>query len=162
MFVDAVLNFLKETGLNEAGLMSTLGRTAARAIETVIIGTGMAEWLEELEGNLAGGDKRIYETYSLTNGRGVGFLEAPRGALGHWINVENNKIGAYQMVVPTTWNLSPRCSEDLSGPLEKALVGVPVADPKNPVEVLRVIHSYDPCIACGVHVIDMEKTKPFR
>ena len=134
---------------------------AAVCIGFGFIGTGMAEWIEALEGNLAGGDKRIYESYSLTSGQGVGFLEAPRGALGHWINVQNNKIGAYQMVVPTTWNLSPRCSEDLSGPLENALVGVPVADPKNPVEVLRVIHSYDPCIACGVHVIDMETDETF-
>lgn len=161
VFVDAVTNFLAEAGLSEGDLFSTLGRTAARAIETVIIGKGMAAWLNELETNLSNGDQRIYENYSLTGGQGVGFLEAPRGALGHWINVQNNKISAYQMVVPTTWNLSPRCSDDLRGPLESALVGVPVADPENPVEVLRVIHSYDPCIACGVHVIDAENNKTF-
>ena len=162
VFVDAVENFLTDVGLSEADLLSTLGRTAARAIETVIIGTGMVSWLKELEDNLIiSGDKQIYEGYSLGDGPGVGFLEAPRGALGHWIDVSSGKIGAYQMVVPTTWNLSPRCGMGFSGPLEKALVGVPVADPENPVEVLRVIHSYDPCIACGVHVIDTERNETF-
>ena len=161
VFVEAVDDFLLEAGLSEGDLFSTLGRTAARAIETVIIGRGMAAWLNELETNLSKGDRRIYENYSLTGGQGVGFLEAPRGALGHWIHFQNNKIGAYQMVVPTTWNLSPRCADDIRGPLENALVGVPVADPENPVEVLRVIHSYDPCIACGVHVIDAENNETF-
>jgi [NiFe] hydrogenase large subunit len=161
-FVTTVQGFLLGTGLSEADLLSTLGRTAARAIETVIIGGGMSQWLNELQTNLAGGNQQIYRDYTMTSGTGIGFTEAPRGALGHWINIQNNTIGAYQMVVPSTWNFGPRCGEDIPGPLEQALVGVPVADPANPLEVLRVIHSFDPCIACGVHVIDREKNEAYK
>ena len=81
--------------------------------------------------------------------------------MGHWINIEGSTIDNYQMVVPTTWNLGPRCAEGIPGPLEQALVGVPVADPASPVEVIRVIHSFDPCIACGVHVIDTSADKTY-
>jgi len=161
-FVAAVTNFLSETGLKEADLLSTLGRTAARAIETVIIGSGMLSWLDELEYNLSTGDKQIYQNYTLSSGTGIGFLEAPRGALGHWIKIQSGNIASYQMVIPTTWNLGPRCSEGTAGPLEQALVGLPVTDPANPVEVLRVIHSYDPCVACGVHVIDRENNETYK
>ena len=98
----------------------------------------------------------------MSSGTGVGFTEAPRGALGHWIDIQNNAINAYQLVVPSTWNFGPRCANNIPGPLEQALVGVPVADPSNPLEVLRVIHAFDPCIACGVHVIDMEKNEVYR
>ena len=160
-FVSAVTNLLNQTGLSEADLLSTLGRTAARAIETVIIGDGMLNWLDELEYNLST-NKQIYQKYTMSSGTGIGFLEAPRGALGHWINIKDSTISNYQMVVPTTWNLGPRCNEGNAGPLEQALVGLPVADPANPVEVLRVIHSYDPCIACGVHVIDKENNETYK
>jgi [NiFe] hydrogenase large subunit len=81
--------------------------------------------------------------------------------LGHWIHIQNSSIDNYQMVVPTTWNLGPRCGEGIPGPLEQALVGTPVADPANPVEVIRVIHSFDPCIACGVHVIDTDQNETY-
>ncbi len=93
---------------------------------------------------------------------GRGLLEAPRGALGHWIDIQNSSTNRYQMVVPTTWNLGPRCADNIAGPMEQALVGVPVADPENPVEVLRVIHSFDPCIACGVHVIDLDRDRTYE
>jgi len=155
-FVTAVQDFIGLTGLLEADLLSTLGRTAARAIETVIIGDGMYSWLNELQGNLISGNRQIYRSYTMSSGAGVGFTEAPRGALGHWINIQNNAISAYQLVVPSTWNFSPRCASNIPGPLEQALVGVPVADPSNPLEVLRVVHSFDPCLACAVHVIDTE------
>lgn len=161
-FVEAVQNFLYDTRLSEADLLSTLGRTAARGIETRIIADAMVTWLDTLEGNLSAGNRQIYTAYSLSSGMGIGFLEAPRGALGHWIDVRDNTIGAYQMVVPTTWNLGPRCGNGIPGPLEQALVGVPVADPANPVEVIRVIHSFDPCIACGVHVIDRDSNETFQ
>jgi [NiFe] hydrogenase large subunit len=153
-FVNAVEEFLGLSGLLEADLLSTLGRTAARAIETLVIGDGMYGWLNELQGNLISGNRQVFKSYSMSSGAGVGFTEAPRGALGHWINIQDNAIAAYQMVVPSTWNFSPRCSGNLPGPLEQALVGVPVADPANPLEVLRVVHSFDPCLACAVHVID--------
>ncbi|MDJ0781275.1 MAG: nickel-dependent hydrogenase large subunit [Desulfosarcinaceae bacterium] len=160
-FVDAVQAFLTDTNLTEADLLSTVGRTAARAIETALIGNAMFDWLDELNGNLESGDKEIYTGYELGTGYGRGLLEAPRGALGHWIDMQDKTTQRYQMVVPTTWNLGPRCANRIAGPMEKALVGVPVVDPENPVEVLRVIHSFDPCVACGVHVIDKDRNKAY-
>jgi len=85
---------------------------------------------------------------------GAGFHEAPRGALGHWVQIEHGKIARYQCVVPSTWNAGPRDASDKRGPYEQALLGTPVADPEQPIELLRTIHSFDPCIACGVHVLD--------
>lgn len=160
-FINPVQRFLNDTGLSEANLLSTLGRTAARGIETAIIGDAMVGWLNELENNLSVGNTQIYQQYTMGTSSGTGFLEAPRGALGHWINIEGSTIDNYQMVVPTTWNLGPRCALGIPGPLEQALVGVPVADPASPVEVIRVIHSFDPCIACGVHVIDTRADKTY-
>ena len=160
-FVEPVDQFLQDTGLSEADLLSTIGRTAARGIETAIIGDAMVGWLNELGSNLAAGDNQIFQDYSIGTSSGVGFLEAPRGALGHWIHIQNKSIDNYQMVVPTTWNLGPRCADGIPGPLEQALVGVPVAEPANPVEVIRAIHSFDPCIACGVHVIDTSEDKTY-
>jgi [NiFe] hydrogenase large subunit len=160
-FVNAVQNFLDDSGLTEADLLSALGRTAARGLETVIIGDAMVGWLDELQGNLSDGDLEIYSDYSMGTDNGRGFLEAPRGALGHWIDIVNRATNRYQMVVPTTWNLGPRCADNIAGPMESALVGVPVSDPENPVEILRVIHSFDPCIACGVHVIDKDLDKTY-
>ncbi len=161
-FVAAVNTFLDDTGLAEADLLSTLGRTAARAIETAVIADGMVQWLDQLEANLAAGDKDVFTDYVMAPGTGRGLLEAPRGALGHWLEIENRVIRRYQMVVPTTWNLGPRCAEGIPGALEQALAGVPVSDPENPLEILRVIHSFDPCIACGVHVIDTDRAKRYE
>ena len=166
--VDNFLADLADTGLTAANLFSTLGRTAARALETAIIGEGMIAWLDQLESNLSSGNKEIYREYTMGTDSGRGFLEAPRGALGHWIDITNTTTNRYQMVVPTTWNLGPRSSSGgddnttIPGPLEQALVGVPVADPANPIEVIRVIHSFDPCIACGVHVIDTSENKTYE
>ena len=84
----------------------------------------------------------------------MGFVSAPRGGLSHWIVIEKGKVANFQLVVPSTWNLGPRCANGLRSAVEEALVGTPVADPKRPVEILRTVHSFDPCIACGVHVID--------
>lgn len=160
-FVQAVENFLGDTGILEIDLLSALGRTAARGIETQIIASGMNLWLQQLQGNLDSGDTRVYTDYSLGTHAGRGLLEAPRGALGHWIDIRSSATSRYQMVVPTTWNLGPRCAGNIPGPLEQALVGIPVADAQNPVEILRVIHSFDPCVACGVHVIDRDGNRTF-
>ncbi|MEE9419152.1 MAG: nickel-dependent hydrogenase large subunit, partial [Desulfatiglandaceae bacterium] len=84
------------------------------------------------------------------------------GALGHWIEIEDGKIENYQYVVPSTWNLGPRCANGKPGPIEEALIGTPVQDPKRPVEILRTVHSFDPCIACGVHVIDPESNQVYK
>src|SRR5690606_4446780 len=85
---------------------------------------------------------------------GAGFHEAPRGALGHWVHIKNGRIVNYQCVVPSTWNAGPRDAGEARGPYEEALLGTPVADPTMPLEILRTIHSFDPCMACGVHVLD--------
>lgn len=150
--VSAVLNALD---VGPEILFSTLGRTAARAIETKIIADEMGNWINELLANLKRGDLSTYTAYEMPDSAmGLGMTEAPRGALGHWIEIENKKIKNYQLVVPTTWNGSPRDKEGRRSALEKALIGTPIHDPKRPIEVLRTIHSFDPCIACAVHVID--------
>ena len=95
----------------------------------------------------------VYADGTVTSGSGVGLTEAARGALGHWVLASSGKISRYQVITPTCWNTSPRDSQNVPGPMEKALIGVTVADANQPVEVLRVIHSYDPCLACAVHVI---------
>jgi [NiFe] hydrogenase large subunit len=92
---------------------------------------------------------------------GYGLNEAPRGAVGHWLQIQNEVIGNYQLVVPSTWNFGPRCSADKPGPVESALVGTPVVDTQRPVEILRTVHSFDPCIACAVHVIDPQQDKVY-
>ncbi|MHC1742100.1 MAG: nickel-dependent hydrogenase large subunit [Syntrophobacteraceae bacterium] len=158
--VDAVL---KKLALPVDALFSTLGRTAARALETAIIGDAMEGWMNELVENLKKGNNKTYTPYEMPQtGTGAGLNDVPRGALGHWIEIKDQKIGNYQMVVPSTWNLGPRCSGNKLGPVEEALVGTPVADPKRPVEILRTVHSFDPCIACGVHVIDPQTNEVYK
>jgi len=150
----AVDDFLANTGLGIEALHSTLGRSAARAIETKVIADAMDDWLDQLQ---PGGSARVTFSMLPSQASGIGLNEAPRGALGHWINIEDQKIGNYQMVVPSTWNLGPRCANNLRGPVEEALIGTPVADPAQPVEILRIVHSYDPCLACAVHVTDNDQ-----
>ena len=152
----AVDGVLKALNVGPEALFSTLGRTAARGIQTLVIAQQTENWLNEYENNIAK-DKQIVEDYAVpANAKGVGFLDAPRGGLSHWIRIEEGKIGNFQLVVPTTWNLGPRDAKGVMGAAEQALIGTPVADPKRPVEILRTIHSFDPCIACAVHVIDGE------
>jgi len=154
---------LKQLGVPVEALFSTLGRTAARAIETKIIGDAMEGWTMQLVENLKKGDTKIYQDYEMPEtGVGAGLNDVPRGALGHWIEIKGKKIGNYQLVVPSTWNLGPRCAADKPGPVEEALIGTPVADPKRPVEILRTVHSFDPCIACGVHVIDPQTNEVYK
>ena len=151
--IDAVLAKLN---LGPEALFSTLGRTAARGIQTLVIAQQLENWINEYENNI-GKDKQIVEDYAVpVSGRGVGFVDAPRGGLSHWMTIKDSKIDNFQLVVPTTWNLGPRDDKDVPSAAETALVGTPVADPKRPVEILRTIHSFDPCIACSVHVIDGE------
>ncbi|MDJ0805102.1 MAG: nickel-dependent hydrogenase large subunit, partial [Desulfobacterales bacterium] len=96
------------------------------------------------------------------SGEGYGLNDVPRGSLGHWIRIEDGKIGNYQYVVPSTWNLGPRDAKGVLGPMEEALIGTPVADPKQPLEILRTVHSFDPCIACAVHVIDPDSNEVYK
>ncbi len=144
------------------GLFSTLGRTAARTLETKIIVDAMSGWYNQLIANIKAGDLRtfnetLWEPSSWPQqAKGVGYMEAPRGALGHWIVIKDGKIDNYQAVVPSTWNAGPRDPQGQDGPYEAALKGQPLHDPKQPIEILRTIHSFDPCIACAVHVTDPE------
>ena len=156
--VDLVLGKL---GVGAPALFSTLGRTAARGIDALLIAQQTPKWLDELIGNIAKGDYRIHNNESWdpatwpAEAKGYGFHEAPRGALGHWIKIKDQKILNYQAVVPSTWNSSPRDAKGQRGAYEAALVGTPVADPNKPLEILRTIHSFDPCMACAVHVMDV-------
>ncbi len=128
-------------------LASTAGRHLARAVEAKVISDLMADWVMELEPG-----KPTCAKYELPKkGSGVGVTCAPRGTLGHWIKVEDTKIARYQLVVPTTWNASPKDGDGNRGPIEKALIGTEVRDPDNPIEVARIVRSFDPCMACAVH-----------
>ncbi|WP_129677602.1 nickel-dependent hydrogenase large subunit [Candidatus Chloroploca sp. Khr17] len=151
---------LGHLGLNPGQLFSALGRIVARAVETKLLAAQLPVWLGELEENMRSGNLSMLDSSRWdpqtwpASAEGFGFTEAPRGALGHWIKIEGGKIANYQAVVPSTWNGSPRDGQGLRGPWEQALVGTPVADPARPVEILRVVHSYDPCMACAVHIVD--------
>jgi Ni,Fe-hydrogenase I large subunit len=158
--VDAVLDTL---GVGPEVLFSTLGRTAARCVETVVLADKMSGWIEELATNMGDGDLEIHKN-SLWDpdnwpdeAMGFGLHEPPRGSLGHWIHIKDKKIHNYQAVVPSTWNASPRDANGKIGPCEAALIGTPIADPEKPIEVLRTIHSFDPCLACAVHVLDAKR-----
>jgi [NiFe] hydrogenase large subunit len=154
---------LKKLGVPATALFSTLGRTAARGLETAAIGNAMEGWLNELIENVKMGDTKTYQDWTMPDSEvmGVGLNDVPRGSLGHWIHIKDKKIKNYQYVVPSTWNLGPRCEKGIRGPVEEALIGTPVADPKKPLEILRTVHSFDPCIACGVHVIDPDSNQVY-
>jgi len=153
---------LKTLDIPLDGLFSTLGRTAARTLETKVILDGMQGWYNDLITNIKAGDTKTFnETLWQPSSwpkkaQGVGFMEAPRGGLAHWIVIENEKIANYQAVVPSTWNAGPRSSDGQPGAYEAALVGHVLHDKHQPVEILRTIHSFDPCIACAVHLSDAE------
>ncbi len=151
---------LKTLNVPVAALFSTLGRTAARGLETKLIARWAKEFYGQLLANIKNGDARTFngekwapETWPV-EAKGVGLSEAPRGALAHWIVIKDRKIDNYQLVVPSTWNASPRDGKGQRSAYEAALVGTPVANPEHPLEILRTIHSFDPCIACAVHLYD--------
>jgi Ni,Fe-hydrogenase I large subunit len=151
---------LAALSLKPQALFSTLGRVVARGIETLLIAEQMNVWIDELEANMLGGRLEIhngtrwYPTTWPAEASGWGSTEAPRGGLSHWVRIKNGKLEHYQAVVPTTWNGSPRDAGGRRGPWEEALIGTPVADPEQPLEVLRTVHSFDPCMACAVHLVD--------
>lgn len=150
----------KKLGVGKEALFSTLGRTAARGVETAVIAGEMESWVKKLAANVKKGDTKLYQEWKMPDSaQGVGFVQAPRGALSHWIDIKGGKINNFQLVVPSTWSLGPRCAAGKLSPVEEALIGTPIADPKRPVEILRTIHSFDPCIACGVHVIEPESNE---
>lgn len=152
---------LQKLDLPIEGLYSTLGRTAARTLESKIVADTMSSWFDSLIANIKSGDSKTFNETQwepsswAKKAKGVGYMEAPRGALAHWIVIENGKIANYQAVVPSTWNAGPRDHEGKTGPYEAALQdNHQIHDPEQPVEILRTVHSFDPCIACAVHLLD--------
>jgi Ni,Fe-hydrogenase I large subunit len=152
---------LAALNVGPAALFSTLGRTAARGMETVLLARRLQVWYDKLVDNIRNGDTRTFDDSKWdpakwpAKSQGYGYLDAPRGALGHWVQIEDQKIARYQCVVPSTWNCSPRDGKGVPGPYEAALMDHhPLVDPERPIEILRTIHSFDPCMACGVHVLD--------
>ena len=143
------------TGLYRNGI-SVMDRHVARAYEALHIAKAMATWV----GQIKTGQPVYTNPTAITSGTGFGLTEAARGALGHWVSIANSKISRYQIITPTCWNGSPADGQGQHGPLERALIGTPVQNEKMPVEVLRVIHSIDPCMGCAVHVVRPGKEEP--
>lgn len=160
--VDAVLGILGAKPGDLAAFQSTLGRTAIRQIETIYIANLMVEWVNELAEAIKGGDSEYFREPARLTGEGTGFWEAPRGALYHSEKVVDGKIEGYQIIIPSTWNLAPINGDGEHGPLEQALIGIPVADIEKPINALRTVHSFDPCTACAVHVTERGTGKHFE
>lgn len=165
---ELVTRTLKTLDLPITALYSTLGRTAARTLETKIIADKMLTWYQNLIANIKTGDTQTFnDEFWLPktwphSAKGVGYMEAPRGGLAHWIVIEEGKIANYQAVVPSTWNAGPRDSTGQTGAYEAALQGHAIHDVKQPIEVLRTIHSFDPCIACAVHLSGTDGEELFQ
>ncbi|HET7704924.1 MAG TPA: nickel-dependent hydrogenase large subunit [Thermoanaerobaculia bacterium] len=142
-------------------LHSTLGRHAARAVRAAVLADLAGKHWQLLVDNILKGDTKTFNVPTFPKGavEGVGFHEAPRGTLSHWVVVKNGTIENYQAVVPTTWNASPRDDKGVPGPYESSLLRNPIADAKHPLEVIRTIHSFDPCMACAVHTFDPDGTE---
>ncbi len=160
---------LKKLDVPVEALFSTLGRTAARCLETWVIAE---DYLPDLydriitlinSGNTGtfNGEKWDPKTWP-KEAKGMGFMEAPRGSLGHWVRIKDGKIENYQVIAPTTWNAGPRDAKGQPGPYETSLIGTPIHDPKQPLEILRTIHSFDPCLACAAHLYDPEGNELVR
>lgn len=160
--IDSLLEALGAKKGDLTALQNTLGRTGARQIETLYVATLMKEWVEELCEAVKGGDSAYFEIPDHITGEGTGFWEAPRGALYHSEKVKDGKIEDYQIIIPSTWNLAPHDPHGNYGPLEQALIGVPVADIEKPINALRTVHSFDPCTACAVHIVEPKTGKKFE
>jgi len=158
-FKDVVGEALGRLKVPATALFSTLGRTAARGLETRLAARWLLAEYEHLMTNLKSGDSATANNTSWepatwpAEAKGFGFTEAPRGSLGHWVHIKDRKIANYQIVVPSTWNASPKDGKGQHGAYEAALLNTPMADPQRPIEILRTIHSFDPCLACATHLI---------
>lgn len=161
-FKEPALDLLKELNLPLEAVYSTLGRHAARALECQWVAHKMVQYVDDLVANIRLGDEaaanmEFWEPKTWPKECcGVGFCEAPRGALGHWCVIKDTRIANWQAIVPTTWNASPRSEEGQQGAFETSLIGTPMADPHRPLEIIRTIHSFDPCLACATHLLDPE------
>ncbi len=161
--VDQVNDLLSALGApgQVAVAESTLGRTAVRQIEALYIAGLMKDWVNELIEAIKGGDSEYFRDPSTITGTGTGFWEAPRGALYHNERVENGTITGYHIIIPSTWNIAPKSESGEPGPMEAALIGVPVGDVEKPINALRTVHSFDPCTACAVHISEPATGKTF-
>ncbi len=159
--VDALLEALGAPGRIDI-VPSTMGRTGVRQIETLYIAGLMKDWVRELIEAIKGGDTEDVRPPTRTTGEGSAFWEAPRGALYHTEKVKDGKITDYQIIIPSTWNLAPINGHGEHGPLEQALIGVPVTDLEKPINALRTVHSFDPCTACSVHITEPATGKKFQ
>jgi len=140
---------LARTGLKPQDMFSVMGRNLARALETKLIADAMPDWILQLKPG-----EPAYISYKLPEeSSGMGLVGAARGALGHWIEIKEGKIANYQVVTPSTWNISPRDDKDQPGPLEQALTGTKIRDEANPFEIVRIVRAFDPCLACSIHVV---------
>jgi hydrogenase large subunit len=151
---------LGQLNVGTDALFSTLGRVLARGVETVVVAENALNLLTKLREQIASGNTQTFDDSKWDPGtwpssaRGFGLHAGPRGALSHWVEISDGKISNYQVIAPTTWNAGPRDAAGNPGPYEASLVGTPVADPTQPLEILRTIHSFDPCIACAAHILD--------
>ncbi|MCI1479905.1 MAG: nickel-dependent hydrogenase large subunit [Eggerthellaceae bacterium] len=162
--VEQVDDFLEKVGApGQISLaQSTLGRTGLRQIETLYVAKLMKDWTQELIEAVKSGDSEYFREPERAAGEGTGFWEAPRGALYHTEKVKDGKITDYQIIIPSTWNLAPINGNGEHGPLEQALIGVPVTDMEKPINALRTVHSFDPCTACSVHITEPKTGKKFE
>ncbi|MES9813772.1 MAG: nickel-dependent hydrogenase large subunit [Candidatus Thiodiazotropha sp.] len=167
-YLNQALDILKTVSLNPdiplSAVNSTIGRHAARAVRcAVMMDTLKSQW-QKLVDNIGTGDLDTFNAPVFPKGeiKGAGFHQAPRGTLSHWVVIEDGKIKNYQAVVPSTWNAGPRDADGEIGPYESSLMDNPVADPEKPLEVLRTVHSFDPCIACAIHMVDTEQQEIVR
>ncbi|MCG7950679.1 MAG: nickel-dependent hydrogenase large subunit [Candidatus Thiodiazotropha endolucinida] len=167
-YLNQALDILKTVSKNPdiplSAVNSTIGRHAARAVRcAVMMDTLKSQW-QKLVDNVGTGDLDTFNAPVFPKGeiKGVGFHQAPRGTLSHWVVIEDGKIKNYQAVVPSTWNAGPRDADGEIGPYESSLMDNPVADPEKPLEVLRTVHSFDPCIACAIHMVDTEQQEIVR
>jgi hydrogenase large subunit len=142
-------------------LRSTMGRHLARAIRAAMLTELAEEYWQLFAENVASGDTTVQTPFDIPNNevRGVGIHEAPRGALSHWVVIDKGRIANYQAMVPSTWNAGPRDDKGQRSPYEAALLGTPVADAERPLETIRTIHSFDPCMACACHTFDLSGKK---
>ena len=160
--IEKIVNdFLSQAGIPASALFSTLGRTAGRMLQTKLVADNTLIAFNNLIENLKV-DQETCATYTIDKnkeykGRGMG--DVPRGMLSHWIRIKNGVVENYQAIVPSTWNAGPMDSKGVKGPYEADLIGLKIADLSQPLEIIRIIHSYDPCIACAVHVMDTKGNK---
>jgi len=148
-------DFFTAAKMKPEQMFSTMGRTIGRVLETTLLIRRMEGWIDETADRIKQGDTDIYKKWKMRDtARGVGTCCVTRGGLSHWIKIKGGRIENFQLVVPSTWNIGPRCAEGKLSPAEQSLIGCPCPDPARPVEILRTIHSFDPCIACSVHLVD--------